>query len=149
MKYPERLEAVERMLRECQSHSVIEQILAARFGVTRGTVRLWIHEVYKQLGEQAEDLRPFAREKLREAFVEFYQRAMAPTATEKGPDYKAALQALDRLARLDGCYEPEKLVIDAGQGSYRTAEHVKSRMEELLQNPEILEKMKALGIKIG
>jgi hypothetical protein len=139
---PDRLRKVEAMLRDMKSHHVIEQELASEFKVTRDTVRRWITIVYAHWAKEADQTRPHARQRLREGFLRFYDQAMA------AGDLKSAVQALDRLARIDGAYEPERIEVDTGT-PFRTLDTFDSRMAQLAQNPEVRAALAARGLVIG
>lgn len=53
--------------------------------------------------EEEKEERPHYKKKMREAIKEFYGKALA------AENFSAAQNALDRLARIDGCYEPERI----------------------------------------
>lgn len=148
-KSPKRLDrvkliATEKLLRECKAHSVIEEKLSQTYGVTRRTVRDWIMLVYAEWDRVAKATAPHARTRMRAAFEDFFAKAMDEDATEKGPDYKAALQALDRLARLDGVYEPERLTIETGT-PFKDVDSLKARMADLLTRPDIQAALASMG----
>lgn len=148
-----RLAWVEEQLRKCRSHYLIEQDGSKQFGVTRRTIRYWIMIVYQEWEEISRETRPFARIRMLAAFEDFYLQAMERGIVQAdgtvNPDYKAALQALDRLSRLEGCYEPEKLTIETTGSNLKSPDAIKSRIAELLKNPEIAARLDKLGIKLS
>lgn len=137
------------MLRQCNHLSDVKRQLAGEFQVTEATVQGWIALVWAMWRKQAEAQSPHNRDIARQNFIDFYNRAMRSDATEKGPDYKAALQALDRIARIDGCYEPLKVNIETTSAAGLQAKDLGDRMRALLANPAIQGQLRALGLAIG
>jgi len=141
---------VEELLKNMTSLSEIRQVCAREFGCQESTVASYIALIYAKWRSIAEQHAPAARDQMREAFVRFYERAMAPDATEKGPDYKAALQALDRIARVDGVYEPAKLSIEtSGLSGLGGAAGVEARIKSLMADPAIASKLAAMGVNLS
>ena len=133
----ETLDVVEELLRDCQPLTVILKLLAPQFGVSRSTVRYWIEKVHERWAEERDKIRPLARERMRAAFEAFHQKCLATG------DMKSAALALDRLARLDGCFE-EKIKVSAEiltGNSFKSTDDVRSRMSDLLNKPEIQAKL--------
>lgn len=143
----EKLAWIETQLRACKAHSKIEAEGAALFHVHRKTIRDWIRRVYLEWQAAGNATREFDRDKMRASFEEFYELAMRADATEKGPDYKAAATALDRLCKLLGVYEPDKIQVETPPGSFRDPDSIRDRVDQLLGNPAVAAKLAALLAK--
>jgi hypothetical protein len=134
---PERLEEVERRLALCQPHPVIERELSAAWQVTRRQVRTYLREVYARWEREAGERRPHRRNELRAQLEGLFRAAY------DARDYRSAAVALDRLAKLDGLFAPERFDLTAtvtGDASIAVAdpERVRRRMVELMaKHPEL------------
>lgn len=140
---PERLALVEAALRCLTSHHVIEERFSKEWKIQKRAVREYVTAVYRAWAEQAEASKDFRREQMRIAFQDFYEKTMRVDATEKGPDFKAAVTALDRLCKLEGVYEPDKVFVDGPGASFKNAEQIRERITELLKNPEVAAQLRA------
>ena len=110
----ERLEVVDGLLRNCLSHSAITAILAKQWDVTRRQVRNYIRKAYDVWDEDARlvagdtSVRA-ARINLRRAQLEgILETAMSASP----PNLSAAVQAMDRLCKVEGAYAPIELGIN-------------------------------------
>jgi hypothetical protein len=99
-----RLLRVDAMMREGQSSRKIQQELGNEWGITRRTVRGYIAKIWKEWEKDSQPTPQRAAQR-RSQLETVYQRAL------RSDDYKAAVQALDRLCRLDMLYPVEQVQI--------------------------------------
>lgn len=104
----ERINTIRQLLSRGWSHGKIYALLEPKWNVSRVTLWKYIQQVYAALEEEEKEERPHFKRKMREALKEFYEEARAKK------QYPTALQTLDRLARIDGCYEPERIEMSGG-----------------------------------
>lgn len=130
----ERLVTVEKMLfaPDNMPHRKVELTLAKRWKVTRRTVREYIRRVYEDLKEASEENRETRRACYESRFEDVYRAAM------KAGEQSAAVQALDRLAKLGGLYPSEQLTVSAHVTATAAvlpsdADKDRARLEELRQ----------------
>lgn len=139
----ERLRATERVLAEGHPSRVAVDILAKQFNVSEYAVRSWISQVYARWTAQAEADRPHRHAEAREMLRHAYR-----TAADAG-DHGPAVQALDRLCRLEGVYAPPetKLQINTAVAlGVDNPDSIRGRIRELLNRPEVAALVKsALG----
>lgn len=109
----ERLDAIRIALGKCWSHGKIYALFSKQWSVTRQTIYNYVQRVYEEMAEEDKEARPHRKQRIRESLEEFYDRAMQEDKTHE-PNFPAAIQALDRLARIDGCYEPERIEMSGG-----------------------------------
>ena len=98
---PERLRAVEHLLRGCVPHHTVEVELARKWGLCRRQIRNYIRRVYRDWAADAEQARPHVRAQIQAQFEDLYRLAVA-----KG-ELSVALNAADRLAKLNAAYPME------------------------------------------
>jgi len=104
----ERMDLVEAALAKLHRHKVIEKQFSALWNISRTQVRKYIALVYEEWKQRA-DAGDTGKERhrLRAALQDLYV-----TAVNSG-DLNAAVNAADRLCRLDGLFSPQQLVIGA------------------------------------
>lgn len=150
----ERLAVVDELLRRCTPHHLVEQSLSTQWKVPRSQIKDMIAAVYRDWRDVAfaltgPDAVTAARDRLRVRFEDFFTRCMAPDATRAGPDYRSALQALDRMARLDGAYEATTVKIQSTPELHRSPEAIRERLKELAHNPEVRARLEAMGFRVS
>jgi hypothetical protein len=132
-----RLDAVEQRLAECASHHQVEREFAEAWSCSRRTVRRYVQAVYRIWAEQTAPLREGARERMRRAFEQHHQLCVA-----RG-DMRTAGMMLDRLARLDGAYAPERVELSGRAATAAslctlTREKLQERIREIAaRNPQL------------
>lgn len=124
-----RLDAIEAALGRVLPHSIIERKFATEWKITRRQVRRYISKVYEEWEEQAKENRATHRSALRWAFQDIYQKSYSDQ------EWGMALQALDRIGRLDGCYAPDKVEVsgEITNLGFKDAEEAKARLVELMK----------------
>lgn len=129
----EREAEVSRLLSQCVPHAQIVAYLSQKWNVHESTIRNYIHEVYHRWAELP-SLDPTSRkEQMRQAMMDFYQKAL------KGGAYSAAVTALDRLCKLDGLYAPDVVVArgelnkDSQSVADTDPDRVRARIGELVR----------------
>ena len=103
---PKRLGQVADLMASNTDSREIVRKLAEKHGVSERTIYKDIERVNIEAVKFDVQDRPYRKSKMRRTLNQFYTRAMARRAF--GP----ALQALDRLCKLDGLYEPEKVELE-------------------------------------
>lgn len=94
---PERLAAVDQLLRRCVPHWTIERELSSKWNISATVVRRYIQEVYAQWAVFAKMRNKETEyEQIRLSIQDVVAKAFAKS------ELKTALFALDRLARLGG-----------------------------------------------
>lgn len=132
---PERLRDVERYLSLQLRHAEIEAKIVEKYGCSDRTVRNDIRKVYARLEAEGEKERPMRKSQMRETLRKFYQRAVSKD------QWAPALQALDRLCRLDGLYEADKISAELKQTIEHRVRHMttdqrRSRLDQLFNRWE-------------
>jgi hypothetical protein len=107
---PDREAEVSRLLSQCVPSAQIREYLSAKWKCKPDQVQKAINEVYFRWSKLPAQDRESRREQMREAFFAFYQRAMK--AGSHGP----AVTAMDRLCKLDGLYQPDRIEVAEGVG---------------------------------
>ena len=107
----ERLDLVDNMLHKCYTHSAICALLAKEWNIQPRQVRNYIRKVYKLWAEDAEktlvDRVSLRRTQLEQVLEDaMHRRIQVNGKTVADPDLKTAVQALDRLCKVDGAYAP-------------------------------------------
>lgn len=125
---PERRLYIEGLLAACTPHSIVAREIARKFGIKPPGAMRWIRGVYALWALEAEPIvRDDRRNQMRAAFSDFYQKALLSRA------WNAAGLALDRLAKLDGLYAPERVDVGFGiPGERVEPSRVRGRIRELL-----------------
>lgn len=130
---PERLRLVAEMMARMYPSREIAKQCAKQFGVTERTIYNYIDKIGQESAAHLKHERPYRKARMMETLANFYQRAMAARAF--GP----ALQALDRMCRLDGLFEAE--VVEHHHTHRTTADEIRemttaqrrARINELLR----------------
>lgn len=102
---PERLRVIDQMLHQCYTHSAIVAVCSQQWGIGTRQVRNYIKRVYQQWDEDARKTlvdRVHLRRKQLEGVLEVAMQ-------QEPPDLRAAVQALDRLCRIDNAFAPEQV----------------------------------------
>lgn len=139
----ERLGKIADMLAQMIPNRTIRDTLSAQWGVTPATVEKLISDAYSELAGLGKLGQPARKDQMRDAFAEFYQQAM------NIGDLKTAAVALDRLAKIDGCYAPtsSRVEVEASEalvGKLNSPDAVRDRIAKLLENPDLLDKIEKL-----
>jgi hypothetical protein len=130
-------------------HELIEKIRAegpTRYGLTSWAMLAWglqrvqaeeiVARAYSELAALRDTDAEIARDRQREQLGHVYASALGIG------DLKAALKALEQLARIDGAYAAERAAVDhnvvLGPDNPET---VRARIAELLANPEVRKKI--------
>lgn len=139
----EQLGKIADMLAQMIPNRTIRARLSVEWNLTPDTIEKMIAQAYNELAALGKIGQPARKDQLRDAFAEFYQQAM------NIGDFKSASVALDRMARIDGCYAPtsSKVEVDASgefAAKLNAPDAVRERMANLLKDPEILDKLDKL-----
>lgn len=126
----QRLDAVEMMLRRGYTNSSIEGMLSAEWKCGRIAVKKMIREVYDEWEADAKKYgvdRVFQRRQQLEGVLE---------AAMIDKDWRAAVVALDRLCKIDGCYAAVQFEMNiTGSLEHRlsmmTSDQKRQRFDEL------------------
>lgn len=123
----QRLLQVEAWLASGYRHRQTVEMIRDKFKVSSTIALKYIRRVEEQWAEEGAREAPHRRDKLRAAMWDFYLKAMTDGA------WTAAGQMLDRLARLDGCYQPEQVEV-AHSAAIAAAEpdRIRERIKQLL-----------------
>jgi hypothetical protein len=127
----ERLDVVERMLRQCWSHSRIKKSIAKEWGIGERQAGNYIKRVYDQWQKDADKLL-YDRVELRRNQLEgILELAM----NEEPPDKKTAVQCLDRLLKVEGGYAPVKVESTVTHNDLRkmTSHDKRTELERLME----------------
>jgi hypothetical protein len=132
-----RLDIVEQMLRQGYTSSSIQLLLSKKWDITRRQVRNYLNRVYKEW-EAEHTVTTQSRVQQRRAQLE---GVLELALRQDPPHLRAAIQALDRLCRIDGCYpkdqvqivQPSRIALGMGLGAmgFTSAEDVRARLTEL------------------
>lgn len=135
----ERMDAVETALAKLWRHKIIEKFFAAQWAISRTQVRKYIALVYDEWKERAEAGDTGKdRHRMRAALQDLYV-----TAVTNG-DLKVAVDAADRICRIDGLFSPQQLVVGATvtanirMSSQMTTAEKRKKVEELMAEREKL-----------
>jgi hypothetical protein len=131
----ELLRFVEKGLTIQLAHHEIVKQCQARFGISQRHSYRSIEKVYAIMEKNAEREKPMRKHQMRQTL-----RMIAQAALER-KDFRAAIAALDRVARIDGLYEDMKFSLHH-QGSvgvgiglaalgFKSPQEVRGRIEEL------------------
>lgn len=132
----QRLARVSDLLAQMVPAREIRERLAAQWGVCPSTVENYIALAYQDLAKLGQLGKSARKDQLRDAFSEFYRAAL-----DIG-DFRSASVALDRLAKIEGAYEPEKIDVSGSVGeTLNNPSNIRDRMAKLLENPELLSKI--------
>lgn len=139
----QRIGRIADMLAQMVPNRKIRDTLAIEWGITPDDVEKLIEKAYKELAGLGRIGQAARKDQMRDAFAEFYREALAIG------DLKSASVALDRLAKIDGCYAPtsSKVEIDASNelaGKLNAPDAVRERIAKYLQDPEILSRIEKL-----
>jgi len=121
----------ERCLALQICHAEIIHRVAAKFNVGEATVRRWVKRIYKTWQEQGAKDVPMHFEMVIQSTRLIFQAAM-----ECG-DLRSANAAIDRLAKIFGLFEPEKLEVrhrfamDLGRMGFSSRPEVIERISEV------------------
>jgi len=140
---PEHRLFVESLLATHTPDSVIKREGAKKFGKSESTIGNWISQVYGLLSAEADPVKKDERRALmRQTLGDFYQKALLAR------QFNAAIQALDKLCRLDGLYSPEEVDVltDKRGVAERDPDKDRERVRELLRrNPQFTQPETANG----
>lgn len=125
---PEKLKQVADLLRETYTSSQIREICCAQWGCSPPTVTRYIKAVYSLWEDEGRDSGVHARDLARERFAALYQRCL-----QEG-DLGVAAGLLDKLAKLDAAYAPERSEVAIVGGISLTTDSalLESRLEGLI-----------------
>lgn len=121
----------------------IRDRFSAEWGITPDAVETLIDKAYTELAKLGKVGQAARKDQMRDAFAEFYTEAL------NIGDLKSAALALDRLAKIDGCYAPttSKIEHDASEaltGKLNAPDSVRDRISKYLQDPDILARIEKL-----
>lgn len=141
--HQQRLGKIADMLAQMIPNRTIRDQLSAQWGITPDAVTKLIGEAYSELAELGKVGQAARKDQMRDAFAEFYTEAM------NIGDLKTAAIALDRLAKIDGCYAPtsSRVELEASEalaGSLNAPDSVRDRIAKYLQDPELLARIEKL-----
>jgi hypothetical protein len=105
---PERLDAIEMALAQCIRHQTIQSQFARQWEVTRRTIRRYIRAIYDRWETESKKNRVLTREQMRAALQDLFARA------SMDGQLKIAVDAADRLCRLEGFYEDKMKIQHSG-----------------------------------
>lgn len=138
----QRLGRIADLLAQMVPTRTIRDRLSDEWRLNKSTVEKLIAQAYQDLAALGKIGAESRKDQMRDAFAEFYRDAMAIG------DFKTAAVALDRLAKIDGCYAPvaSKVEVDAGDGLVKlnAPDAVRARMAKLMEDPELLDKIETL-----
>jgi hypothetical protein len=98
-----RLKIIENMLAACVPGVIIERRMSTEWRISTRQVRRYVQRVLERWAEQAKVVAPLRRYQLRVMMEDIYSKA------REGNELGIAITAADRLARLDGGYEPVEI----------------------------------------
>lgn len=118
---------VESLLATQTPSSIIKREGAKKFGKSESTIECWIEKVYKLLAAEADPVKKDERRAIMRATLgDFYQKALLAR------HFNSAIQALDKLCKLDGLYRPEEHeVLDKRGVAERDPDKVRDRIRDL------------------
>lgn len=122
-----RIAAVEKLMAACARPAQIIREVCEKFSVSKRQVQNDIAEVYRRQAEedQIPEVRGQRRARLRMSLTMIFQHALSRK------DFKAALQSLDRLARLDCLWEaPPLQLTENGPSSRRMLTDLVAAMDQ-------------------
>src|SRR5262245_57775810 len=124
---PNRMRAVEQLVARYLPAREIAARIAERFGCSERTVYDDIRLVWKELAKEDEEERAVRKNQMRSTLRRLFNKAV------RAEDYKAAIQALDRLCKLDGLLAPVKVehAGELGVAAMRSGDR-RARLEDLL-----------------
>lgn len=121
---------VEQLLAMQVSSSEIQRQVCDEFGCSARTVRQDIQRTYERWEVESEKERPLRRHQMRQSLRALMQRAVNDS------QWNVAIQACDRLCRLDGLFEPMKAEVNhKGSVDIRsmTSDDKRRRLLELME----------------
>lgn len=139
----ERIGKVADMLAQMIPNRTIRKNLSAQWGIQPAQVEKLIELAYAELASLGKFGETSRRDQMRDAFAEFYREAMAIG------NLQAAALALDRLAKIDGCYAPTASTVKvdgalAGSVNLNSPDVIRQKMAKYLEDPDILAKIDKL-----
>jgi hypothetical protein len=127
LKHDQRL-FVEGLLATCTPPSLVVREVMKKYGIKERQAWEWYKATFASLAAEARTVdKDGRRAQMRATFSDCYQKALLAR------NFNAAVQALDRLCRLDGLYAPEELEANNKRGGVaeRDPEKVRERIKEL------------------
>lgn len=140
-----RLAWYARNIGEMKSNGAIVDEATALFKISATTARKELAEVYERLAAFDRANTGAARSKVLEALWRL--AAMA----EAGLDFRAAVVALDKIAKVSGLHQPDResisdgAIADDGMPTPK-AGTVRDRIRQLARDPSVRERAKKLGL---
>lgn len=121
---------VEQYLSTQASSSQVQRLVSAKYDVSERTVRNDINAIYEKWEREAGEEKPNRRNQMRQSLRAIVQKA----TTAK--DWKAVIQALDRLIKLDGLDAPTVLNVNHMDLTKMTSDDKRKRLSELFEKAE-------------
>lgn len=117
--------AVESLLAAQVRPGQIATTLAVKFSLSERQIHRYIRRIQEELAEEAEKERPLRKNQLRQSLRAILQKALQTN------QLTAAVQAADRLAKLDGLFAPERIEATLRTVELMTSDQQRKRLFEL------------------
>jgi hypothetical protein len=133
---PTQRDELKRCIGECWDNVKIYEHFTALWNVPESVIRRWVSEIFAKWVEDAESQSAAARHRSVVTAIETFVRKCYAEAEAGNPDaLKAVPNALDKLARCQGAYQPERVKAEVSGGiqvGEISDDMVKNRIQELL-----------------
>lgn len=140
-----RLAWLSKELQKAISDVRVVENMAEKFKITQAMAKRYLDELYAHWEAIAAPEKSRARHRV----IDILYRAVE--GAEEHFQFGAVVQAADKLARVHGLYEPDKITVSvAGSVALGGPDEAKltQRMHELLNNPTIRDKARKLGLDL-
>ena len=121
---------VEQYLSTQVNLTQVQRMVSEKYDVTARTIRNDINSCYAKWEKEAGDEKPNRRNQMRESL-----RAIVQKATHS-KDWRAVIQALDRLIKLDGLDSPTVVQVNHKMIENMTSDDKRHRLLELFEKAE-------------
>ncbi len=144
-----RLSTISDALAKVVPERRIVERFSVQWGCSENKVKTYIQRAYAELEALAELGKMRRVHQYRDALAELYAECMTTVGEGDGvQDLKTALQTLDRMIKLDGCYAPTpvaRVAVEHSAGeSLAAPDRIRERIAALVNNPAIAAKLEAL-----